>query len=331
MGQTSDTQEPRLQVPRFLRLSATGDSVSQVHSWLLQLGLGEEAAAPVEVAQQRFGFWTRNAVFAFQTMAAEQEQAPGRTSPPTGVYDLETGISMFDKVRGAGASQPEAYFVVGRVTYAGGSPCSGGTVSLFRRSLRAEKDVQKTVTSAESYFLLRYAMPESERAAAKTGPLALGLQVRLGSAVVFKTPVDQLLLNPEPLALVDVKLTTAAEKAVTFTQIMDVMSHALTDSLEAKLDVGTKEVRDGRVSVGRVMAQLKEDEDSQDMSFLSHLGNLDQSASEQLVNVVASQRLAEFTAAKGAKVPADIVFAVIGGSVLGTIAMRSENGSDRLG
>lgn len=227
---------------------------------------------------------TRPGIFGPHTLVAVREFQKEAGLRVTGIVDEATARAINEKVGtvpGEDNVGTGIFRIHGRVTTAAGSPLAGVTVRAFDRDLRSETLLGKVSTDAAGLYEVRYG-PDVLRRAEKG---SADIVVRVSTAEDSPLASSPILFNAPPDATVDV--TIPAEV---------LPSPALFEAIGAALEP---------VLEGLRVAELEENEQHQDLTFLSGETGYDKSA------------LARFGIAyKLARQPlsAEFWFALLGGS-----------------
>ncbi len=236
-----------------LSIDMRGDEVKRLHEKLVRLGFD---LAENERAEAFFGPTTYDIVLKLQVQAGFE---------PTGVVDPQTA-SLIDRMVD-GLRPP--FTVKGRVISAEGRPVAGVKVCAYDRDLRGKASLGETITDHEGYYEIGYWEHQFCRAEKGSADLYLRVYRADGDCEMATSAIY---FNADPLATIDLSLGQEAYRdPAEYEQLI----RELTPLLQ-----------------GLSLAELVEDEQHQDVTFLS--GETGQ-ARERITFLITAHQLAEKT------------------------------------
>ena len=216
---------------RQLSIDMHGEDVNLLHQELKQLGFDTNEN---ERADSFFGPSTESAVLTFQRQYHLE---------PTGIVDERTAVLINQMVE---ENQPQASFVVkGRVMHADGKPFTGGLMRAYDKDLRSEELLGEVQIDNDGGYEITYSPEQFGRAEKATADLRISACTRDGSEVA-SSPI---LFNAGAEETVDLVIGGEAYRGPSeYEQLVDELTPLLQELS---------------------LAELTEDEEHQDITFLS--------------------------------------------------------------
>ena len=210
-----------------------GEDVTLLHDELKTLGF---SIPDKEIADGVFGQGTEQAVKEFQQKHGLQM---------SGIVDQETAAQINREGQGTGLDSAKSFVVKGLVVYANGKPLTDGLVRAFDKDLRSEEFLWETTTDDEGRYAIHYNAEQFSRADLGSADLI----VRTYNPDGLKLANSQIVFNARPEETIDLVVGGEVYRGPSE---YDQLVKQLTPLLQ-----------------GLTFAELTEDEEHQDVTFLS--------------------------------------------------------------
>jgi hypothetical protein len=215
------------------RIRMHGEDVTLLHEELKTFGF---SIPENEIAEGVFGQGTEQAVKEFQQKDGLQM---------SGIVDQETAARINRKGQGPGSDSAESFVVKGRVVYADGKALADGLVRAFDKDLRSEELLGETTTDEEGRYAIHYNAEQFSRAEQGSADLI----VRAYNPEGRELAGSQIVFNAQPEETIDLVVGGEVYRGPSE---YDQLVKQLTPLLQ-----------------GLTFAELTEDEEHQDVTFLS--------------------------------------------------------------
>ena len=248
---------------RALSVGQSGPAVRALQARLLDF---DAAPAHDELVAGMFGASTR-----YQLIAVQQRLQ----LPPTGVADPDTVRAL------TAADVIHRGYVVGLVLGPGEEPAGGVTLRAFDRDMRADQPLgESAVSTLDGFYQITYAPDRAKGAEAGTADVVV--RAYQGQTQLTDPPMADTEFNAGPLVAITVRLAVAvAPEETEYERIVRVVQPLLS---------------------GVAWTDLAEDEDHQDLTFLSGETGI---TAAKVEHVVVAQRLTA-----DSKIPAPFFYAL---------------------